>query len=256
MSSDCSNHEPLLLQLCTQPWAKPRFRFESFWVCLDGFEEVVKQAWDCHLPGADACRVLDHKLRKTAKELKSWSMRNIGSVRSQLFMARELIAQFDAAQEHHAAQAIKAHQLGTSIPGAHDRPTALQAKILGRGGRNTKFFHLQACHRNWKNHIPSILHESAWFSADEAKSELIYSYYNGILGTPFYRQHSIELGDLLPQLDLSSMDACFSEQEVWDTIKEMPPDRAPGPDGFHGLFYKVAWPIIKQDVVNALNALW
>ena len=52
------------------------------------------------------------------------------------------------------------------------------------------------------------------------------------------------------------MDACFSEQEVWDTIKEMPPGRAPGPDGFNSLFYKVAWPIIKQDVVNALNVLW
>jgi len=30
LSSDCSDHSPLLLQLCTQPWAKPRFRFETF----------------------------------------------------------------------------------------------------------------------------------------------------------------------------------------------------------------------------------
>lgn len=28
----------------------------------------------------------------------------------------------------------------------------------------------------------------------------------------------------------------------------MPSDRAPGPDGFNGLFYKFAWPIIKIDV--------
>lgn len=62
LSSDCSDHSPLLLQLCTQPWAKPRFRFESFLVRLDGFEDVVEEAWDCQLPGADACRVLDHKL--------------------------------------------------------------------------------------------------------------------------------------------------------------------------------------------------
>ena len=61
---------------------------------------------------------------------------------------------------------------------------------------------------------------------------------------------------MLPQLDLSGIDACFSEQEVWDTIREMPADRAPGPDGFNGLFYKVAWPIIKQDIMNAINAMW
>lgn len=47
LSSDCSDHAPLLLQLCTQPWAKPRFRFESFWVHLDGFEDAVRQAWEC-----------------------------------------------------------------------------------------------------------------------------------------------------------------------------------------------------------------
>ena len=36
----------------------------------------------------------------------------------------------------------------------------------------------------------------------------------------------------------------------------MPCKHAPGPDGFIGLFYKVAWPIIKQDILNAMNALW
>lgn len=66
---------------------------------IDGFEEAVKGAWDCQLPRADPCHVLDHKLRRTARALQSWSMKSIGSVRSQLFMARELIAQLDKAQE-------------------------------------------------------------------------------------------------------------------------------------------------------------
>jgi hypothetical protein len=29
---------------------------------------------------------------------------------------------------------------------------------------------------------------------------------------------------------MSSLDACFTEQEIWDNIKQLPPDRAPGPD--------------------------
>lgn len=52
------------------------------------------------------------------------------------------------------------------------------------------------------------------------------------------------------------LDTCFSEHEVWATINELPSDKAPGPDGSTGLFYKVAWPIIKQDVVSAFNAFW
>jgi hypothetical protein len=30
-------------------------------------------------------------------------------------------------------------------------------------------------------------------------------------------------------------------------IKEMPSDRAPGPDGFNGMFLKKCWGIIKED---------
>lgn len=71
LSTDCSDHAPLLLQLCSRIGAKPRFRFEVFWVQLEGFIEIVARAWDCNTAGADACRSLDIKLRQTAKALKS-----------------------------------------------------------------------------------------------------------------------------------------------------------------------------------------
>lgn len=129
-------------------------------------------------------------------------------------------------------------------------------RFLGEGDANTKFFHLQACHRSRKNFIGTVQHGGSWFSVEEAKHDLIYSYYNGILGVPFQREHSLYLDDLLPQVDLTGIDAYFSEDEIWATIKELPSDCAPGPDGFPGMFYKAAWPIIKHDVLNAFNALW
>ena len=33
----------------------------------------------------------------------------------------------------------------------------------------------------------------------------------------------------------------------------MPADRAPGPDGFTGMFYKTAWPVIKEDIMAAIQ---
>jgi hypothetical protein len=48
----------------------------------------------------------------------------------------------------------------------------------------------------------------------------------------------------------------FSEDEVWEVIKELPNDKAPGPDGFTGIFYKLAWDVIKPEIMNAFNAFW
>jgi hypothetical protein len=36
----------------------------------------------------------------------------------------------------------------------------------------------------------------------------------------------------------------------------MPSDKAPGPDGYTGWFYKTCWPIIKEDIMQAISAVW
>ena len=36
----------------------------------------------------------------------------------------------------------------------------------------------------------------------------------------------------------------------------MPSDKAPGPDGFTGAFFKACWEIIKDDVMAAMNTLF
>jgi len=60
----------------------------------------------------------------------------------------------------------------------------------------------------------------------------------------------------MPSLDLTELETPFSEQEVWKTINLLPSDKAPGPDGFTGKFYKVCWQIIKVDIMAALSAVW
>lgn len=36
-----------------------------------------------------------------------------------------------------------------------------------------------------------------------------------------------------PGVDLAFLDQLFSEEKVWATIKSLPADRAPGPDGYN-----------------------
>jgi hypothetical protein len=59
----------------------------------------------------------------------------------------------------------------------------------------------------------------------------------------------------IPTVDIQELEVMFSEEEVWNTIRELPLDKAPGPDGFTGAFYQRAWPVIKPDILAGLMKL-
>lgn len=61
-----------------------------------------------------------------------------------------------------------------------------------------------------------------------------------------------ELG--IQAMDLADLEVPFGQDEVWATIRALPSDRAPGPNGFTGAFYKSAWPIIKPELMEAIQA--
>jgi hypothetical protein len=56
--------------------------------------------------------------------------------------------------------------------------------------------------------------------------------------------------------DLSSLDRPFSEDEIWQAIRQMPHDKAPGPDGFTGLFFRKCWQTIQHDIIAAINSIY
>jgi hypothetical protein len=127
---------------------------------------------------------------------------------------------------------------------------------LKDGDANTALFHSHARHRKRKNFISKIMTDVQVFTSHEDKADEIFRFYDSLLGTCEQRDISINLDNLeLSQHDLSDLELPFSEEEVWDTIKQLPSDKAPGPDGFTGRFYKQCWGIIKSDMMAALAAV-
>ena len=53
-----------------------------------------------------------------------------------------------------------------------------------------------------------------------------------------------------PVPGLESLSEPFSDEEINEVLKHLPLDRAPGPDGFTGLFVKKCWHIIKEDFLK------
>jgi len=267
LATECSDHAPLLLRTdCALPHFK-RFRFENFWTKCEGYLQTVEQAWNAPLPWpqADAFRVLDYKLRATARALSSWSAKQVGSVRLQLAIAKEITLRLDCAQEsrtlaaHELALRRKAKLCSLGLASLQRSMVRQRSRItfLAEGDANTKFFHLQACHRSRKNHIASIRVQEVELTEDKDKADAFFRHFEAVLGSPGTRGASLNLSALgLPNLGDAQLDYCFSEEEVRQTMLDIPVDKAPGPDGFTGEFYRSAWSIIKHDILRAFHALW
>jgi hypothetical protein len=160
-----SDHSPLLLQGELTTTHSPSFRFENFWVMMEGFKEAVQAAWLKPLRSSfTPMKHLHIKLARAAKAIKLWRKTKVRDTRLQLAISKELILRFETAQEERVLtqedldllKALKARALGLAvIEKSRIRQRALLTRIW-LGDTNTKFFHLSASSRARKNFIHCV----------------------------------------------------------------------------------------------------
>jgi hypothetical protein len=99
--------------------------------------------------------------------------------------------------------------------------------------------------------------EGQILTSHEDRAAAFFDFYSGLLGSAQIRDTTVDLDALgVASHDLVALDAPFSEDEVWETVKRLPSDKAPGLDGFTSRFYKSCWPIIKTDVMAVVPCVW
>jgi len=265
-ASDGLDHCPLLLGLNDIQPSKARFHFEAFWTKLDGFQAAVESAWASEPASSCPFDTLARKFRATVRSLQSWSQKTIGHVNTQLGLAREILHQLEIAQDHRTLSPLeswlrnklKLHSLALSSLQRTIARSRSRITWLSEGDANTTLFHSYARHRKRKNFICKLItDEGMVITKHEEKEQNVFNFYSNLLGECLDREHTVNLEELnMPRSDLAELDAPFTEEEVWKTIRSLPSDKAPGPDGFTGKFYKVCWPIIKPEIMAAVSAVW
>lgn len=73
-------------------------------------------------------------------------------------------------------------------------------------------------------------------TCDEQKAEAFFNHFDGLLSSPGRREAKLDFSALgIPTLGDVHLDYCFSEDEVWRTILEVPPDKPQGQTVSRGL---------------------
>jgi hypothetical protein len=254
--------------LCQEvsPKIRKAFRFENFWPRMPGYIEVVKEAWQGSTLGCSPLNVLYYKLQRTAKALKSWSSKLFSKARLELAMANEVIQRLDVAQENRQLSAqelqlrseLKARVLGLAAIERSRRRQASRLLWLKEGDACTRFFHLKANGCSRKNYVPCLKRADGSYAwTQEEKQSAFQQHFQSVLGSRIPRLATLNWEELsLPQLVNHHLDAPFSEEEVKAAIDDLPAEKAPGPDGFTGVFYRSSWDVIKHDLPAALQCVY
>jgi hypothetical protein len=108
--------------------------------------------------------------------------------------------------------------------------------------------------RRKKIFIQRIANNQGWVTDHNGKESLIKTHFSAVMGKGPPRPRDFNwVGMAFPPLDLNDLGESFSELEVFTAIKSMPCDKAPGPDGFTGAFYKTCWQTIKHDIMRVVH---
>ncbi|WVZ78922.1 LOW QUALITY PROTEIN: hypothetical protein U9M48_026563 [Paspalum notatum var. saurae] len=263
-ASQISDHCPLLLGLKEGRRGKMRFHFESFWTKLPDFQDVVAQSWGQPVTASCPMEQVAMKLKRLTRVLQSWSQKQVGHIKTQLGLAREILHRLEIAQVSRVLTPeedwlrCEAKRYCLVLSSMERTIARLRSRIrfLKDGDANTALFHSQARFRKNKNFIPKLLQNGEVVTGQEEKQAVFFDYFDGLIGTPVQRASTLNLDFFHREgIDLSALDAPITEEEVWLTIKDLPSDRAPGPDGYTGRFYKSCWQIIKTDFMAAIITL-
>lgn len=261
-SSASSDHCPLILVGDVQRTVYRSFKFESFWPKIPGYREVVAEAWNHPTGVHNAFLNLHIKMQRTAKKLKQWAKSKIGRNRLLMTAAKKLIAVMEIAQDHRPLsnqeialkQELKHRLLGLAAVEKLRLRQQSRLTWIKASDACSKLFFLSANGRKRKNHIRTLHTQQGQLHTHQDKEKAIYDHFSSVFGEPEERNITLDWDRIgMQRHNLQHLEENFTEEEVKAGIMSLPGERAPGPDGYIGIFFRSAWEIIKQDILTAIN---
>ncbi|XP_026417322.1 uncharacterized protein LOC113312800 [Papaver somniferum] len=238
-----SDHSPLFG--ATAAFPKPTnvpFRDLKVWLSHEGFKKVIEDAWKIENVFGDVRK----KMKQADEEVLKLSLisyqnpRNI-NILNQLVTARGV--QEIVTQQHQDIERQKS-----------------RVKWLKYGALNSRFFHVNMKIRQMQNAIVELENEEGeLLSTQQGIFDILVKHIESKFK---YKEVQIfeKIFDSVPKVilneDNEKLESIPSAEEIKKAVFDLDPESSPGPDGFGGWFYKMAWDNISDDFVKAFQYCW
>jgi exonuclease III len=265
LSKPVSDHVPCVVSIETSIPRSKLFRFENFWPLHPGFKDTVKTIWNKHVRASNSATALSAKLKNLRRGLKVWS-KSISKLSLLMENCNKFLLELDNmedkrllyVQERNFRIILKKHLnrlLDYQNKYWKKRCTYRWAQL---GDENTRFFHARASERYRQNSIVSVtLEDGRIVDTHEEKAAIFLRSFKERMGVSHSPSIPFDLENLITRVPgLDDLSVPFTKQEIDKVIKMIPADKAPGPDGFNGLFLKVCWEIIAPDFYQLCDDFW
>ena len=258
-----SDYFPILLSCGFMQRGKSPFRFENMRLKGEGFTGRVQQWWNSYNVSGSPSFVLVQKLRLLKADLRRWNVEEFGDVN---FKKYELLLQIQDLERVEEQRPLFVEERVSQEQSNSDYENLLlseeihwrqksRATWLQEGDKNTRFFHRVANSNRRFNSFARLSIQGVLTSDQDEIGEGLVSFYSELFSDDEVRR------PLLDGLSFSSideedslvLDRSFTEEEVWEVVKVMAGDKAPGPDGFSMAFFKGCWATVKEDMMAVFH---
>jgi hypothetical protein len=256
LAKSSSDHVSCVVNISTNIPKVNLFRFESFWVDQPGFLEVVKSAWNKGSVKISSAAIMADKLKTLRQDLKRWHL-SLSKLKILIQNCNKVIPILDELEEarplfiteFNFRAIVKLHLECLFLIECKYWRKRCTIRWIKMAEDNTRFFHAMATTRYRRNSISMLKDSDGRVVSDhEEMAGLLWSCYRNRMGKSEGIPMQFDLQRLFHKIHgLEELTSPFSNEEMDLVIKEMPAHKAPGPDGFTGLFLKRCWSIIKDD---------
>lgn len=260
---EISDHCPILLFSSVIKCERSPFRFFNSWIHREGFDLVVRNAWENFRGYGTPGRYLLAKLKSLKGEIRKWRSSDHPKEVLELQKLKTDLQKFDqeAEQKTLSSNDLSRRRFCMQRIGELEKMAALDIKQKARvkwlvdGDENTRFFHGFVNNKIQKNRIYGLNINGEWIADGELIKEELFGFFCNKFKEQWVNRPKLLNSNIrkISSLDSSFLESPFTMEEVKSAVWNCGSDKSPGPDGFTFLFLKKHWDLVKNDFFGVMK---